>query len=821
MKHPIFLFFLAQVFLSISSVFGQSTPEAVNSEDSTPYKEKVYLHLDKSYYSTGENVWFKAYRVNASTHYQEDMMGVVYVDLIASNGAVMASRIVKIGKGYGQGDFTLPRDLERGEYVVRAYTSYMRNFEDAFFFKKKIYIEPLPVIQSEKDKAPNKATATAVKDVSKNPVITRKPDLQFFPEGGHMVNSFLNHIGFKALDPSGKSMVLSGDIVANTGEKIKEFTTSNFGMGRFSFIPQPGKYYSAHITYNGEKFTYKLPEALSTGALIQVLDLRDKYQVNIQTSDSKGLTGFVLEASQRIGRVFNAELTENRKTAIVRIPKDELGIGVVQFTLLDKKGVPQCERLVFNDKEIALTNVHIKPLAGSYEKAATAELMVTADLPDLKEEDFSADMSVSVTEVAVAEPANNRLDIRTYLLLNSDLRGEIEQPGYYFYSKDPKRKQHLDLLLMTQGWRQFIVDARPVANDYPYERGITIAGEVRERPKGKTVSGANVSLTYWDESGIGKDKVITDGAGNFKFLSLDFIDKSGLVIEAKDYKRNSRNLFVALDSVPPAPVTTTFFDTNYTANLEYDSYMEQAEERTRINATFANQKGLIELEEVEVVTRLDEKLSIRKEENALYQTATHSLDLRNGVGASFPRLVDALQGRFPNVEITENGIYLIRGFQTINGDPDPLYLIDGVIVNFEEIKFLSPWDVDFVDLLKGGAGTIYGSRGMNGVVLVYTKKGRNVQKSTVIKNPHSFSHSGYYPSRKFYEPKFGSDAGILDPDRMYSTTLYWEPTVLLDESGKAMISFPTGTKAGTYAVILQGLLKDGTPIVSETVFEVD
>lgn len=89
-----------------------------------------------------------------------------------------------------------------------------------------------------------------------------------------------------------------------------------------------------------------------------------------------------------------------------------------------------------------------------------------------------------------------------------------------------------------------------------------------------------------------------------------------------------------------------------------------------------------------------------------------------------------LQGTSPGVMVTmQDGApdskaqIRIRGVATINGSAAPLYVVDGIIVG-ENADFLSPSDIESVDILKDASATaIYGSRGANGVIQITTKHG--------------------------------------------------------------------------------------------------
>lgn len=108
---------------------------------STKYQqEKVYLHLDKPYYAIGDDIWFKAYVLNTKTQLPTDISKILYVELINEKDSL--KRLVKlpIMGGITWGDFKLTDSLGEGNYRIRAYTNYMRNFGTDFFFDKTIKV---------------------------------------------------------------------------------------------------------------------------------------------------------------------------------------------------------------------------------------------------------------------------------------------------------------------------------------------------------------------------------------------------------------------------------------------------------------------------------------------------------------------------------------------------------------------------------------------------------------------------------------------------------------------------------------------------------
>jgi hypothetical protein len=102
--------------------------------------EKVYLHTDRSYYAAGEDMWFKAYLVNAQSNYSTTSSNNLYVELINPTNEISAREIVRIDNGVGVGDFKLEDSIASGHYHLRAYTNWMRNFGSHFVFEKDIWI---------------------------------------------------------------------------------------------------------------------------------------------------------------------------------------------------------------------------------------------------------------------------------------------------------------------------------------------------------------------------------------------------------------------------------------------------------------------------------------------------------------------------------------------------------------------------------------------------------------------------------------------------------------------------------------------------------
>ena len=187
--------FLLHGFLGMLLLCGFSvsmkTDDLKAEDDANIPREKIYLHIDRNLYNSGEDIWFKVFLVDANTNKPTAQSKVVYVELINPAGKITSTKIIKIAEGGGAGDFKLPFNLIHGAYTVRAYTNYMRNFDEVWFFSKILSISSLQDGDASQVKF--------AKNQVSNPLSINKPDLQFFPEGGNMVYELVNHIGFNAI----------------------------------------------------------------------------------------------------------------------------------------------------------------------------------------------------------------------------------------------------------------------------------------------------------------------------------------------------------------------------------------------------------------------------------------------------------------------------------------------------------------------------------------------------------------------------------------------------------------------------------------------
>jgi hypothetical protein len=130
---------------------------------------------------------------------------------------------------------------------------------------------------------------------------------------------------------------------------------------------------------------------------------------------------------------------------------------------------------------------------------------------------------------------------------------------------------------------------------------------------------------------------------------------------------------------------------------------------------------------------------------------------------------------------------LIQGVSSINSSVEPLIMVDDIPIPIEGLSSIPVLEIESVSVWKGPDAAIFGSRGANGVLGFYTKRGK-VQSNTPNQSDHPPVPSGYQIEQEFYSPKYeAQEATQPRPDRR--VTLFWAPDIQTDSSGKASVLF--------------------------------
>ena len=746
----------------------------------TKYRQqKIYLHSDKNVYLAGETIWMKAYLMDASSLLSDTMSKEIYVDLIDFNNQQVRSIILRNQNGFGYGDFLLGDTLIEGNYQLRCYTNWMRNFDNDFFFNKTITI-----------KNPNYehvVTRERLKMLkSYNRKFNRLEDdktVHFFPEGGNLVAGFNNRVAFKAENNLGLSVNVHGVLLDDKKNQITTFESIHNGMGVFEFNPEAGKKYFAEISYvNGKPEKIPLPQVMNNGFVMSAEPLEDNIKVTIRSnrpSSADIVFNEVIVIAQSRGIVqFEAKKEIKDGPLVLTIPKKSFPAGIVQITLFDGRNEPQCERLVFIKPRYDTEYRSLNLVQGKKDDSIfyTIKLNKPHGFP------ANANLSMAVTESDTANIAEN---ISTHLLLTSDLKGRVENPSFYFEKDEPNAEKYLDLVMLTNGWRRFIwkdllADKFPPVQ-YSLSEGLSIDGKITRDHFEIPIPNSKVRLSilnsYNDEF-----ETTTDRRGRFVFKDLNYEDSIDVKIEAFKPSGGKGVQIVLGDTVIPLISTKTY-------------PVAQKVDFSRRSVKLNNRRETIAFNKNYKVPEPD--IEVPKIHNTPNDVITVGDD-----AAEYSNILQYMTGRVAGVNITGNSV-IIRGISTVYGSTDPLYLLDGVPIDVSTVTSINPSDIAYIEVLKGPDASIYGVRGANGVIALYSKRGKFMKRGVI-----EFGMLGYYKAREFYVPNYNS-WNYKPNSYNVPRTMYWKPRLIPDAAGIITVRFKNRLNISNYTVIIEGITSKG------------
>ncbi len=807
----ILFFFVTSISLAQSAQIDTIVNRTLNYLQQTP-QEKSYLRTDKEIYTRGETLWFSTYLVDAVNHKPSSVSSLLYVDLIGPAGNVLSSLSIKIENGLGQGDFLLADTLAEGIYNIQAYTNYMRNFNPEFMFTKPVKLLDYSSQTQTSEFQPE------VRDI----------DINFFPEGGDLVAGQLNYVAFMAKDEKGKGVKIKGNIIDGKGMEVTTFSDELMGLGKFQLTPTYGEKYFAVYTVNGVQFSKALPDVMREGYLLNIRQSPDKVYLTLKGSENTNLKNSFLLGHTR-GSIFMVlPSTPGKNFIYAPIPSNQIPSGIAHFTFFDGNGVPRAERLVYNENQFE--NPEIILQKERTELGKRAKFPMKLSLTDFEGNPVDGNISLSVLSKSLYKP--NRIDIENYLLLSSDLNGAIERPDFYLDTENADRLKHIDLLMMTHGWRRFkwndvLSGNLPPINFYP-ETGFSVEGKVvKYLSREKGVQG-KVELTFLENIAF-KQEATSEVDGTFWFDDLQIEDTMTVIVQTKRMKKKEdgtekelkRGTFIEIIEPDDVAIDSKFlnlFDDDYVLQ----DVVDQGMLIRNIEAEFGDE--VVVLEEIKVQAQKDIREEPFYRESILYSQPDDRLVFDSLVNVqNYVNLFDLLIGKFPGVEITgtfPNQTALIRGFSSINQSNEALFLVDGIPTDRTLVAQIPPQQVEFVDVLKGPKAAIYSARG-NGVIAIYKRRGPRLISE--IPDPVglvTFKVNGYYSSREFYSPNYDILEGddLVKPD--FRSTIFWSPSVEITD-GKADVEFFTSDEKGEFQVFVEGISKEGKIIKNTFSFTVE
>lgn len=657
------------------------------------------------------------------------------------------------------------------------------------------------------------------------PIVINRPDytdLQFMPEGGNLVGGIAAKVGFKAVGEDGKGVAASGIIYNSKREKVASFQSVHNGMGVFSFVPQSGEIYTASLDLpGGATKKYSLPAVNTYGTSLQIDQAAaDSLTVRIATHTA-GDADYYLVAESRGVVCYGAHLKPGKDGLAMTISKNIFPTGIARFTLLNTANQPLNERIVFINRH---DEMNIDATLSQQNYNLHDSIAVQLQMIDKNGMPLRGSFSMAVTDDSQVKTDSLGSNLLNSLLLTSDLKGTVEEPGYYLTGNTAAKAEALDALMLTQGWVGY-----DWKDTFSPPAKLLFSPESRFGITGRVTNMFNRSLAKADVVLLSKKPAfvkdtLTGSDGRFKFTGFAPIDTAAFVIQARRKGGSSFNIGVSVDEFTPPvfkseqrQVTPWYVNSDTLLLHNRDGKLSQqlAEEKIQGTGTMLRE-----------VTIKDKKV-IKDSKNLNGPGgADFILDEKDMEKGGKLSLYAFLQKKFSDFhrELKPN----------LNGGPDtPIYflknhlvnfVIDGVFIDRLELPvdlymdYFTAEDIKGIEIMKTAKYAV--AYNPDFIKIETMAKERNVPiyleittysgNGAFLKNVPGVAIYKPLPftlPKQFYRPRYAAGSPINGTDQR--STIHWEPNIVTDSAGCATVSFYSADKPGTYTVTVQGMDMNG------------
>lgn len=769
------------VLFSISFLsFSQSAGDEIKTQNEKMYNEELLVQTDRDIYIAGEQLYFKIFKLNGLSRTPGNISKVVYVDMLdALNNPVEQVKIAVNGFS-GSGGFRLPDTLSTGNYLIRSYTNWMKNSSTELFSYKRIsVINPFGNI--------NKI---------KIAVIEEQPDsVLFYPESGNIVAGIESVVGYRCFKMNGDPVAVKGIVIDSKSDTLCMTQTDNNGYGLFSVKPS-GNGNLCFVTGEGknEIKRFALPVVQSAGVTFSVNTGRDKdfFKIIIRKSTDSTDNGrrvHLVCSPVSIAPVTTEIILE--EDAEILLKKNTLPPGLALLTVIDENGLPLAKRWIYNDKTEE-THYDVKLQNAVYPTRGKVKIDITATGPDGAP--VKSDLLVSVVK-------SFSIDKNNY----GNFPGYRQLPAVAMMNMDCEKNNINDYLIFYANGDD-ILDSKKYANNVtpaylPELGGLLVSGNIKNTITGEPLRKENIILSFVGKTALCRFSK-TDDNGFFNFV----INEDGLreiVIQplsrVNDYYVELNNPFCETFSRhTPVP-----FYPDSSKLAEINSAIISMQVKNIYDPFVKNTANPIIIDKPDFFGEPDMEVLM-----------SNYIELTS--------LKEAIKEIVPGVSIykenDKSNVKLVNESMDNAFDTAPLVIVDGVPINdIDKILTMDPKDLEKIEVLKNRY--FVSDITIEGIIHFITKKG-NLSAFEFDRSAFRQEFEASQPASKFNSPDYSADSlkNSRIPD--FRNTLYWNPDIMTDESGKATAEFYTSDESGEYTVIVEGISSDGKSGKSEISFKV-
>lgn len=891
------LLLVALLFLSVSSIcaqqIGNEAPiisylrEAMHFNRAIP-QEKVYLHLDNTGYFENETVWFKAYLVRTDRSSPSDLSKVLYVELLNMSGDVIKTTKWPVDSlGQSRGDLKLDSLLGSGFYEIRAYTRYMTSWGPLACYSRVIPVFKKPSEEGNysdlsirprlyKHRDPNNRDrsdslhAKAMDEGLSSSEMLKTISVQFFPEGGKLVEGKKSRVALMAADDNGYPYQSEGFVVNGNGDVLALVNTDSLGRGVFEVTPD-GSPLSMQMRNrkSGESRSvqiFPLPPAEKEGCVLTLDAVSDDMLVSVQCSDS--LVGSPLGCVlMHEGNILYCDTMEALPLVEIELDRSRQHPGVSQFTVFDSLGRILAERRFFICPRSSSDDRVLVSSAATRLRPCGKVILDVQSLPN---------STISLSAIDAGSMTNGKQgNIRTWLLLSSDVRGYISNVDYYFESDDKAHRESADLLMLTQAWRRYdweeMAGVKPMANPQPVEDKFYVFGKLNVYRKHNPASHVAMEAFLYNESGeslVGS--TVTDSLGRYAF-EMPFVDGEWKMQIYTRLNDKRKTYYVGIDrQISPLPQYVSRSATSILHPLAPNLFVlhadvgeSGAEEEEFIPITKKNHvlKNVTVKARRRYFTNDDWKYkneSWGREHATLYYdidreredildrglptpTIFEFLFMRNSMFQASSRSVlssrQETEGKNVELHANEHFSYGGRPIKWIVDNGDTQCVLDTSLSTLSKMGKVLCTQINYAEMVSdeipagvtSNSGTllysffpIWMEEIKSLYVVPYSPKEVHQAVRVYLYTHKRFTTESQKGLRRTYFQGFNKpsafqmeDYSVVPPMADYRRTIYWAPDVRTDASGKAKVEFYNNSTCREMYISAEGMSDDGRILCNE------
>lgn len=835
-------------------------------------QEKVYLHFDNTGYFENETMWFKAYVTRTDNGKPSNLSKVLYVELLNPSGDIIRTNKYPIDSlGLAYGDMKMDSLLGSGFYEVRAYTRYMTNWGvNAVFsrvfpvFKKpaeegdytdlaiqtRLYKQRDPNNRDREDSLYQKAIDEGIYGNS----LATDISVQFYPEGGRLVKGKKSRIAMLAVDDNGRPFSSEGVIVNAQNDVLATVKTDTLGRGVFELTPDGNPITLQMKNLKEKTQTFPLPEISAEGCVLTLDAVSDNMLATLQFSNS--LCGKLIGyAVMHNGNITYCDTTVAVPLVEIELDRAQQKEGVSQFTVFDSNGRILAERLFFIIPESSQADsIRLTALTNSLKPCGKVEIQLQAQ----------PNSSLSFSAIDAGTMTNGKQgNMKTWMLLSSEVRGYIHHVDYYFESDDEEHRRSADLLLMTQGWRRYDWNIMAGRDGFqkvqPIEDQFYVFGKLNAYRKRNPVNDVQMDVYLYNQNGESlKGETITDSLGNYAF-ALPFVDgewNMQIFTRIEDKRKTYR---VGIDrQFSPTPRYITPLESDIlppmSSNLFVHSAADNSVEEEFVPITKKNHvlQNVTVSAKKKYFTNDDWKYkneSWGRVHATIFYDIDRELDNIRDLGEEDPSIFEFLckkNAMFDNPECKdlpyppndEKGMW--SGRLAYGGRPIKWIVDNGetsVKGSVSNIKILLGTELDTVALESDemfaaitGAGGASGHESfpywMDEIKSAYIVPNSPKELEGAVRiylyTHKKFTTESQKGLRRTYFQGFNApstfqmeDYSILPPMADFRRTIYWNPNVTTDASGKAKVEFYNNSTCQEMYISTEGITPQGDVQVND------